>query len=165
MSGGAPAFDIDKDYVFLQVSEVDRPYNRQRDRDYEDSSNGLVEVVAYQRVVGLNLICYGRNSFDNVVFLRDGMFQRDIREALARENIFYVPNTISPRRLEENFQGQWWSRSDIQFLFNELIERETVPDAVHDIRSSEVGIWENDKGLVSQFEVTSPDDKVHPKVP
>jgi hypothetical protein len=130
MRSGAPAIDINENYVYLRVMEVDNSYNRQREYQLSNEGDDLVSKVGYTRVISLNCVLYGENSFDNAQIVRDGMFSKSVRDTLGEQFIFLIPDIVAPKRIPEPFQGQWWERCDVEFRFNELIIRETAVNAV-----------------------------------
>ena len=50
------------------------------------------------------------------------------RDDLTAKDVYLVPDVKSPQRAPENFEGQWWDRSDLTAHFNNLVSLdELVP--------------------------------------
>lgn len=127
---GMPAMDINTNYVYLRVTELDNPYNKQREFTYVTNADDLTKRTEYTRVISLNCILYGSDSFDNAQLLRDGMFSDSAMFTLKDSGLYHIPDVASPKRTPELFQGQWWERTDVEFKFNELIIRESDMNAI-----------------------------------
>ena len=137
-TGGAPAWKITEDIAFLQVSEVDNPYNRQRDVNMlAVDANNAAQLTQFTRVMGISWVLYGPNSFENAQAIRDKMFYQRIHDVLAEQNIYLIPDITSPRRVPELFESQWWERVDLSMRFNEFIQRDLE---VPYIKSSEITV-------------------------
>lgn len=147
---GAPAWKISEDMVFITATPVDDPINRQHDVEMEDHSTDLRKSVGSTRVMKLDCSIYGPNSMSIAMALKFGMFDQIPRERLANNNIYYIPNTVEPRRLPELFQTQWWERVDMSLYFNELIVLESD---VNRVNSVEVTINKEEYGEVDNFEI------------
>jgi hypothetical protein len=146
-TGGAPSWKVTEDIAFIQVAEDDDPVNRQREVENTDTVDDLVlnEKTTYTRVVSLNLIFYGPNSFENAQTVRDGVFRDTYRFLLTQEKIYLIPDIVSPRRAPEQFASQWWERVDLELRFNEGIEKNL---GISTIESAEILIY-NEEGLVN----------------
>jgi hypothetical protein len=143
---GAPGFGIEDDVAFIRVSELDHPINRQRDvivADYD--SDYLNEETAFTRVMALNLVFYGPNSYDHAQMVRDGIYSDRYRMGLASNAIYPIPDIAAPRRAPEAFQGRWWERVDMEITFNEGISKNQY---VGFIKEAVIGVHEED-GTVS----------------
>lgn len=126
-TGGAPAWGITDNICFLKVMEIDNPYNRQRDVSFSEiDPNNANQAMSYTRVIAVNLIFYGPNSFDNAQAVRDQIFYPANHDTLALNNIYLVPDVESPRYAPELFAGQWWERTDMTLYFNEQVTRNTT---------------------------------------
>jgi hypothetical protein len=152
-SDGAPAWKQSEDVVFLRAIEFDHPFNTQRefqDETYQASPEALIQKISFTRIVQVFWTCWGTNSFVNAEKIRDGIFIDEISQILEREKIYPVLDLRSPRRAPELFGGSWWERTDIDIMFNELVEKERE---IGIIKSAEI-VVENHTGQVAAVEVT-----------
>ena len=142
---GAPSWKITDDVCFIKVAEQDDNYNRLRESKYENITgdiNNIASETWYTRVISLNLVIYGPNSWSNAMLIRDSIYKYESQTTLKDNNLHLIPNISSPVRFPELFSAQWWERVDIGFLFNELVIREdTVPliKSVEVITSTDLG--------------------------
>ena len=128
-TGGAPAWKVTDDVCFIKVSEEDDKYNRLRESKYEDITGDTENIFSetwYTRVISLNLVIYGPNSWSNAMLIRDSIYKYESQTTLKDNNLHLIPNISSPVRFPELFSAQWWERVDIGFLFNELVIREDI---------------------------------------
>lgn len=134
-TGGAPGWKITDDVMFIGVSPVDDSYTKQRDMVFSPNTSSLVyATTCYTRSIRVSIIAYGPNSFDNIESVRSGFFSQG--EELSKNNLYFVLDIPSPKRIPELFNGQWWERSDIAVMFYEKVTRQsTVPT----IATAEVG--------------------------
>jgi len=147
---GAPAWKITEDMVFITATPTEEPYNKQHDVGMEDFNTDLRKSVGSTRIMKLDCSIYGPNGMSIAMALKFGMFDQIPRERLAREKIYYVPNTVEPRRVPELFQAQWWERVDMSLYFYELIVLEAP---VNRVDSVEVTITKEEYGEVDNFEI------------
>lgn len=154
----APAFKRSENIVFLKGTEQEGQYNKQRDVISVDrvvSVSPPISMVTqrtgYTRIMQVDYLIYGSDSYENAQAIRDGMFSPDIRYRLANQNLYLIPNMEAPKRSPELFATQWWERTDLTISFNELVIRE--PE-VNPIDSAEV-ITQSDVGILSDVEITS----------
>lgn len=126
---GAPAWERTEDVCFIKVTEEDDPVNRQREERLTPQGGSpeslyLDKEISYTRVINLNLICYGPNSWENIQTIRDYIFEENpFRWALATDKIYPIPDMVAPRRMPEPFQNQYWERVDFDIRFNENIKK------------------------------------------
>lgn len=141
-AGGAPAWEITDDVTFVRVVESNDPYNVQR--HVQSKLHTLSEsnqATTFTRVLEVNWVFYGPNSYDHSQQLRDQIYYQEHHDVLARSNVYLVPRNITPRRFPELFQGQWWDRTDLTIQFNERVVRNW---AVPYIQSAEITIQRDD---------------------
>jgi hypothetical protein len=120
---GSPAWKITEDVVFLLIAPVDQPINRQRHVTYKDKdTETATQTMERTRVIGVNWVLYGPNSFYNADRIRESLFGAEL---LSKSNIYLVPDIAEPRRAPELFEGRWWERVDLLANFNEYIKTET----------------------------------------
>lgn len=157
-TSGAPAWQITDDIVFLQVTEVDNPYNRQREVHFDPyDTNNADQVTHFTRVMQVSWILYGPNSFDRAQAIRDKIFYQDHHDTLAAQNIYLIPDIYATRRVPELFQGRWWERTDLDMKFNELIIRNL---AVPYIQTADITVQVDEPPVTEDAEVT-PTTLVH----
>ena len=134
-TGGAPAWGITDDVVFLRVNNSpNESITRQRETEYlptyteEDLDDDAKSIVSYTRVHTVQFLFYGPNSFDNADVIKNSLFKPEYKEELTKKNLFLILNVPDPIRFPELFNGQWWERTDFAISFNELVKRQgTVP--------------------------------------
>ena len=157
---GQPAWKITEDVCFIRSLEIDNPYNKQRDvyftTNYTGNNNAVDanncnQKTSFTRVLMVTWVFYGPSSFENAQKVRDGMFYQLNHDALANNNIYLLPNTESPRRAPELFQGQWWERTDLTMYFNELVIRNL---AVPYLKSAQITIMRDNNRANEIVDVT-----------
>ena len=149
---GQPAWKITEDIAFVRVTEEDDPINRPREDVYTNEGDFVLnEATSYNRVLALNLIFYGPNSWANAQTVRDRIFQEAYRIALAQENLYPIPDIIAPVRAPEVFQSQWWERVDMEIRFNEKIVKNQDISA---IEIADVLVYNKD-GQVVEVAITA----------
>lgn len=126
-TGGAPAWKITDNIVFLQVNDSDDPIVQQRDITFsQKDQNNAYRKIGYTKFHTVLYRIYGPNSYDNAETIRNALFLPEYKEEFANKNLFLIPVVSVPRRFPELFNGQWWQRADFQASFNEGVERETT---------------------------------------
>lgn len=129
-TGGAPNHKVNEDVIYLRVAESDNEYNREREFQFEDSGSpvdSLTQRLSYTRVMGVNWICYGPNSYENATIIRDSIQFQAFHDMLADYRVFHIPGDIAPHRVPEEFPGgQWVERVDLMMEFYEEIKKESV---------------------------------------
>lgn len=140
--GGAPAWKITEDIIFVRVTSNNDPIIQQRDIEYTPyDTNNSNRKASYTRNHTVQWTCYGPNSFDNVDKIRNGIFLLANKETFDINNLALVTDVSAPTRAPELFNGQWWDRSDVQANFNESVTRTgTVPYIQEVIVGTEVQI-------------------------
>jgi hypothetical protein len=123
-SKGAPAWKINDDVAFLLINYDDDPITRQVDVTYENAdSDNASRVVSYTRVIRVNWISYGPNSFNDMDTIRNGLFVPQFIQQLATNNMSLILDVPVPFRMPELFNGQWWERTSFYARFNEKVNR------------------------------------------
>lgn len=125
-TAGQPGFKITDNLVFLRVTSSDSPINKQRDIVYE---NGI-ETESYTRVIESHWTFYGNNGFDTADFIRHSLYLQTYKDILKTNNLFMILDVPNINRIPEEFEGQWWQRSDLTINFNELVVRKTAIDPI-----------------------------------
>ncbi len=142
---GMPAFKISDNVIFIAALPLDHQINRQHDSLFSNSSPDLVETKTMTRLMSMSLIAYGSDAMENLKTLQLAMFDDTYRDELREYGIYYVPDGEEPKRAPEEFQGQWWERSDMTMRFNEML---TQVKSVNAVESSEVSISNSDGELI-----------------
>lgn len=141
--GGAPAWKIDDDVVFLQITPANDPYIQQRDITYTGGNNDSSNVItSYTRAHAVHWILYGPNSFDNAEKIRNGLYNAD----LSASSLYVVLNIPAPIRAPELFNGRWWERSDLSATFYETVTRQGTVPVIHGVKitiKTEEGVSED----------------------
>ena len=135
---GAPSWKITDDVCLIKVAEQDDNYNRLRESKYENITGDTENIASetwYTRVIGLDLVLYGPNSWTNAMLVRDSIYKYESQTTLKDSNLHLIPDISSPVRFPELFSSQWWERVDLSMRFNELVIRE---DTIPTIKSVEV---------------------------
>jgi len=149
---GAPAWKVTENITFIRTVEEDDPVNRQREVVHTRVDDlTLNEETKYTRVISLNIIFYGPNSWENAQTVRDGIFNDHYRLPLAKDKLYPIPDIISPNRVPEAFQNRWWERVDLEVRFNEAIVKN---QNIGTIESVEV-LVSNETGVVFDETITT----------
>lgn len=128
-TSGAPAWKVTENICFLRVTEEDdQRINIEREVKLTLSENDplmLNEETSRSRVIALNLIFYGPNSWENAETVKDSIYSGslDFRFDLSKEKIYPLPTIPAARRIPEPFQSQYWERVDLEIRFNENIKK------------------------------------------
>jgi hypothetical protein len=120
-SDGQPSFENGQDVVFLNITPLNDPYDKQRDITYlgEDSSSVSAEQsVFYTRVMQVHWSFYGPNSYDLADKVRSDILSESIRQVLRADEVYPLTAITAPVRAPYDFMGQWWERTDLRVAFN-----------------------------------------------
>jgi hypothetical protein len=119
-AAGAPAFKITQDVTFLMVNNIPDNISAQRDVLYEGiDSDNTNQVANFTRVHEVRWIVYGPNSYDLAERIKNSLYLVEYREQCNVKGLYLILDVITPNRVPENFNGQWWDRSDFSAKFNE----------------------------------------------
>lgn len=125
---GAPAWAINEDVIFIRAFPVDGQYNRLKDVQYQNNNEtSLNKTEKYTRIMAVNWILYGPNSFEYADVIRNSI---GLNDRLMTNNVFLIYDRPTFTRTPELFNGQWWERSDLTLYFNEQITREYVTPTI-----------------------------------
>ena len=121
---GEPDFKITDNVIFLQLmyesgNDVARPLYAFNE-DWGSGSKDIKETKTQTRVLRLRLIAYGSNGAENLYKIRTALYG-GITE-LRSKGIYCIPSDDEPRYAPELFAGQWWERTEFDFLFNQYAE-------------------------------------------
>ena len=128
---GQPSWLITEDVCILRAVLVDEPFAKVRDDLIEANDDTTVtDSMGFTQVWKLHLAVYGPNCDSNARLILSAMTLEWVHDNLAASNIYWVPMSQRPVRVPEDFAGRWWSRTDLEIIFNELaLESITVPSA------------------------------------
>ena len=118
---GEPDFKITDNVIFLQLmyesgNDVARPLHSFA----EDKGDDIKEIKTQTRVLRLRLIAYGNQGAENIYNIRTAIYG-GIKK-LRQNGIYVIPSDDEPRYAPEMFAGQWWERTEFDFLFNQYAE-------------------------------------------
>lgn len=123
---GQPGWGPDQDVVTVMAVVVDDRYNRIRDvtqSPNNDTSN--TETTNYTRAWEMRFSVYGPNSGDNARLIKSCLRLNWFRDIVGASNLYLVPDEADPIRAPENFNKQWWDRSDFRAKYYEAVQ-ETI---------------------------------------
>lgn len=121
---GQPGFTINDDYIFITLSPIDNPYDKNRygvafHADPVSGQGPMADVTTYYtRVFQLLLNIYGPNSLDLADTIRYRILTEDSLATLADAEIAPITEIPPAPRVPELFNGQWWERSDLKIMLN-----------------------------------------------
>ncbi|MEK8128665.1 hypothetical protein WMW72_12180 [Paenibacillus filicis] len=122
---GAPAWKREEDVAFFIIDYDDDLYTRQMDVSYVGETDGIGRrTVGHTQVLRVSWICYGPNSFSDAATIRAGLFGPTSKEAFAGSNLALITDVPMPKRVPEQFGGQWWDRTSFWARFNERVLRQ-----------------------------------------
>lgn len=125
-TSGAPGWNIDQDVAFIMLNYDDDPITRQVDLTYQQVDDyNTSQTISYTRVLRVNWVCYGPNSFNDADTIRSSLYTGSIIGSLKTNNIFLILDLPMPVRAPELFNGQWWDRTSTYARFNELVSKTT----------------------------------------
>jgi hypothetical protein len=121
---GAPAWKRDDNIAFLLCNYDDDPITRQMDVSYQSANaDNADRETSYTRVLRVNWICYGPNSFNDMDTIRSSLYLPQFTQLLASNNLALILDVPVPTRSPELFNGQWWDRTSFYARFNEKVVR------------------------------------------
>lgn len=117
---GQLAFDIHDDVVIMSIEESDDSYGKYRQYIQRAEGNLNYRDHAGTRAWDIRLTAYGPNSHTNLDMIRSGVLTYTSMNILSPQNVFIVPTVPRIQRSPEQFNGQWYERSDMILKYNEL---------------------------------------------
>lgn len=145
-TGGAPAFKVTDNVIFLKIFDTKSPITDQMENSYEPTET-YIEKRSYTRTLMVNWVVYGSLSWDYTTAIRTKIFYQEHHDTLADNNIYLVPDFDPPKRFPELWQGHWYERCDLNISFNELV---TVERDYSNIEQVPIGLY-NEQGLVTEI--------------
>jgi hypothetical protein len=112
----------------LEAVQIDSPWGKIRDvSNALGSDTQTSQTFTYTRVWEVSFTFYGPNSFDRATLLRSVLIDLDFAyDFLAANQVYLITDTPAPRRQPEEFEKQWWERTDFKARFNELVTETTL---------------------------------------
>ena len=121
---GQPAWDKAQNLAFINILPVDNPYDKQRNIIWRgDADNQIEQSISYTRVIAVDWVFYGSESYDNADAVKAGILYEPTREPMAALNVYPLTEIQAPRRAPYEFNSTWWERTDLRVLFNVGTER------------------------------------------
>lgn len=127
-SEGQPAWKRNEDVCILTAYPLNEEYSLVRDEQFvQNNSVSLSQNMCYTQVWRIHWTVYGPNSFDRGRLIASAMSLDWVHDYLqnppppANTTIYMLPEGARPQYAPELFQGQWWSRTDLDLKFNELV--------------------------------------------
>ena len=116
---GQPSFQINDQIAFVNVQFEPDPVNQYKNRSKKNNDDGSVTISqSAMRVVTLGVIFYGPNCDVLAATLLDRMYQDSTKQILSKSNMHFIPDkTQITSPIYENFNCQWWGRSDVKLYF------------------------------------------------
>ena len=114
------------DIVTVMAVVTDDKYNRIRDVSVAPNDDTtILETTNYTRAWEMRFSIYGPNSVDNARLIKSNSRLPWFRDILSASNLYLVPNDADPIGVPENFNQQWWDRSDYRAKYYEAVQ-ETI---------------------------------------
>lgn len=114
------------DIVTVMAVVTDDPYNRIREvMNAPNDETTILETTNYTRAWEMRFSLYGPNSADNARLIKSCLRLDWFRNIISASNLYLVPNESDPVRAPENFNQQWWDRSDYRAKYYEAVQ-ETI---------------------------------------
>lgn len=123
---GMPGWGPSQDVVTCMAVVTDDRYNRIRDvsqSQLNDTTN--TQTTDYTRAWEMRFSVYGPNSTDNARLIKSCLRLDWVRSIFSAVNLYLVPDERDPLRFPENFNKQWWDRSDFRAKYYEAVQ-ETI---------------------------------------
>lgn len=127
-TGGAPAWGITQDVVFIRALQADSEFARVRDELIStNNSSSVNKTIVYTRLWEITWEFWGPNSFDNARVLKDVALDVDLmHDTLNASKLYLITNVGQPVRAPEPYGDQWWERTNLSMRFNELVVAQLV---------------------------------------
>lgn len=138
---GQPSFTIDEDVCFVHAeqSSDERSFHKNRTKSYDYQNNKVIYTQGTIRTINIQFVFYGRNSDILMSKLNEMLYFDSTKQWLRQNNLSLVSERISlANKIHENFNGQWWERSDLNICLYDYI---TVEEAVDLLESADIRIF------------------------
>jgi hypothetical protein len=119
---GQPGPPITQDTTFIRYEPLDTEFSRLRDAVGSSTDVTYTTTDIFTRTGKIYWTFYGPNALDRARAVRSALITiQQFADLLAISNLYINPSIEEPRRVPENFQGEWWERIDLVAEFNEQV--------------------------------------------
>ena len=135
---GQPSAKRSEDVVYVEADIVpeDREAFKVRTRTYSEQSEKYTYSQQAQRTLSIQLVFYGPHAPELATVVNEKMYFESQRIFLKKNNLSLIPTqTDGPRKLHENYNGQWWQRCDLILQFYNAV---IVDDIVNTFESYDI---------------------------
>jgi hypothetical protein len=137
---GQPGPPITQDTTFIRYEPLDTEFSRLRDAVGSSTDVTYTTTDIFTRTGKIYWTFYGPNALDRARAVRSALITiQQFADLLAISNLYINPSIEEPRRVPENFQGEWWERIDLVAEFNEQV---TETYTVGTVESVEVTLYD-----------------------
>jgi hypothetical protein len=148
---GQPATPLpSQDVCYLSCVPHDTEYTRVRDRAYTTVAGVLTETWHYSKGWRISWTLYGPASSDHARALRSASFMDWFNDQLSLSQLWPLSDPPEVTRVPENYNSQWWERSDFYIDVYEYVTETIAPGAV---TSVEIKVLEPADGQVADITV------------
>ena len=152
-----PGHTIDQDLVFIYVTQEQSPqYDAFVENDHTllplesgDISQNMEAKFFYTRLMAVDFMCYGPNSYETAETVRFKILQAEAQAVLNAAGLYPLCGPDIPRRAPYPYDGQWWQRADLRILMNVATQRETI---VGSLASATISL-NNEDGEFSDIDI------------
>lgn len=137
---GQPTVGKMVDALYVEVSPVqdDKVNFKNRHRAYNSETEGYTTTQQATRTLSVNLIFYGPKCSELAALVNEKIYFQEQKHSLDLNHLSLIPSmTDGPRRVHEEYSGQWWYRCDLTLYFYNTIqvEEEVGTFKEYDIRT------------------------------
>lgn len=133
---GQPAEAIDADTCYVKVSPDFDDRGLYKNRRMVYNSNKATYTVSQQsyRTLTLQTVFYGPNCYENAYRFNEKLYFQAQQLLLKQNYLALIPDrTAGPTRLNEQRNGLWYQRCDLETRFYNAINIEEVINTFEDI--------------------------------
>lgn len=128
---GQPSYDdslVNSAYVKISPELDERSIYKFQDFSYNEEEDNFTLTTKSTRTLTLSVIFYGPDCYENCFRFNEKMYFNSTKILLEKNYLSLVPDrTNGPTRINEQHNGQWFSRCDILLRFyNGVVIEETV---------------------------------------
>lgn len=142
----SPAIDV----CFLAIVPENVDYHLVRDRTFT-GVGPVTEEWSYTRGWRVSWTFYGPSSTDRARMVNSALFMDYFNDQLSLANLYPVLDPPQPTRTPEQFNAQWWERSDFHVIMYEAVT-ESIQDQA--VVSVELIVNANNVGQVVDITIT-----------
>lgn len=126
---GQPSFQRNQQIAFVDIQFEPDIVNQYKNRKEKQNDDGTITITQTAiRVVMFGVVFYGPDCDVLASTLLDIMYQDSTKQFLDQNGMHLIPDKtqiVAP--VHENFNGQWWDRSDLKlYLYASTEISETV---------------------------------------